>query len=169
MKKPILFSFALIALSFLLFSCSNSNQEQLVKNKELVKNFTEMLNNKRFDELSSIVKSDFKRHSQATGEMTELNSLDEFIKLQKSFLSSFSDQKITLQKIIAEDDLVAVYATYAGTNDGTMPPFPATNKYAELEYMSFIRIEDGKIAEMWVEWDNLAFLKQLGLFPPPQS
>lgn len=169
MKKLTLFSLALITLSFLLISCSNSHQEQLAKNKELIKKFTELINNKQFDELVSIVKSDFKRHSQATGEMPELNSLEEFIKLQKLFLSSFSDQKITLKKIIAEGDLVAVYATYAGTNDGPMPPFPATNKYAELGYISFIRIEDGKIAEMWVEWDNLTFLMQLGLFPPPQS
>ena len=29
------------------------------------------------------------------------------------------------------------------------------------------RRSEGKIAELWVEWDNLAFLKQLGHFPPP--
>jgi hypothetical protein len=33
--------------------------------------------------------------------------------------------------------------------------------------MSIFRIEAGQIAELWVEWDNVAMLKQLGLFPPP--
>jgi hypothetical protein len=31
----------------------------------------------------------------------------------------------------------------------------------------FFRLQDGKIAEMWVTWDNVAILKQLGLFPSP--
>lgn len=26
-----------------------------------------------------------------------------------------------------------------------------------------------RLAELWVEWDNLAMLTQLGLFPPPVS
>ncbi len=95
--------------------------------------------------------------------MPELNSLDEFIQLQKGFLSSFPDQKVTLKKLIAEDDEVAAYAVYSGTNEGPMPPFPATHKFAGLNFMGIFRIEEGKIAEMWVEWDNLAFLKKLGL------
>jgi predicted ester cyclase len=28
-------------------------------------------------------------------------------------------------------------------------------------------LEDGKVAETWVSWDNVAMLSQLGLFPPP--
>ncbi len=31
------------------------------------------------------------------------------------------------------------------------------------------RLEDGKIAEMWVTWDNLSALMQLGHFPPPNQ
>jgi steroid delta-isomerase-like uncharacterized protein len=167
MKKFTSLSLALIISSTLFSACTNSYEEHLVKNKELIKKFTNYLNNKQFDSLSSIVKADFKRHSQATTEMPELNSLDEFIKLQKGFLSSFSDQKVTIKKLLAEDNEVAAYATYSGTNDGPMTPFPATHKYAELNFTGIFRIDGGKIAEMWVEWDNLAFLKELGLFPPP--
>jgi hypothetical protein len=29
------------------------------------------------------------------------------------------------------------------------------------------RIETAKIAEIWVEWDNVSRLAQLGLSPPP--
>lgn len=160
-------SLSSIILCILLFtSCQKSDEEKLNANKELIKKFTELLNSKQFEQLNSIMKEDFKRHSQATAEMPKLNSLNEFIKLQEEFLSSFSDQKVTIEKLIAEGNYVAVYATYSGTNDGPMPPFPATNKYAELKFLSIFRIEDNKIAELWVEWDNLAFLTELGLFPP---
>lgn len=33
--------------------------------------------------------------------------------------------------------------------------------------VTVVRFEDGKIAEWWVTWDNLAGLTQLGHFPPP--
>jgi hypothetical protein len=35
--------------------------------------------------------------------------------------------------------------------------------------MSILRLEGGKIVEMWVEWDNLNILTQLGHFPPARS
>ena len=62
--------------------------------------------------------------------------------------------------------MVAGLLTYVGTQEGAMGPFPATGKKAEVDYLSIIRLEGGKIAEMWVEWDNLAILSQLGHFPP---
>ena len=169
MKRAVFITIPLLIAAILLSACNNSGKDQLAKNKELIKKFTELLNNKKFSELSSVMKSDFRRHSKATTDMPELSSLDDFIKLQKEFLSSFSDQKVTIKKIIAEGDLVAVYAIYSGINDGPLPPFPATNKYAELNFMGIFRIENDKIAEMWVEWDNISFLKQLGLFPPPDA
>jgi predicted ester cyclase len=48
-----------------------------------------------------------------------------------------------------------------------MGPLPASNKHMSLEIIGLQRIENGKAAEMWVTWDNLAALAQLGHFPPP--
>ena len=50
-----------------------------------------------------------------------------------------------------------------------MGPFPATGKKVDLKYLGILRFEDGKIAEMWVEWDNMAILTQLGHFPPEKK
>jgi hypothetical protein len=36
-----------------------------------------------------------------------------------------------------------------------------------LDFSGFLRFQDGQIAEMWVTWDNLAALSQLGHYPPP--
>ena len=62
---------------------------------------------------------------------------------------------------------MAALATYSGTQTGPIGEFPATDKAAESTFLTIFRIEDGKIAELWVEWDNLAMLMQLGHFPPP--
>ena len=34
-------------------------------------------------------------------------------------------------------------------------------------FLGILRFEERKIAEMWVEWDNLNILTQLGHFPLP--
>ena len=48
-----------------------------------------------------------------------------------------------------------------------MGPFPATGRRLESDCAGIFRIQDGKIAELWVTWDNMAGLAQLGLLPPP--
>ena len=57
--------------------------------------------------------------------------------------------------------------TYSGTQTGPMGPFPASSKKLVLPFIGILRIEDGKVAEIWVEWDNLNALAQLGHFPGP--
>ena len=48
-----------------------------------------------------------------------------------------------------------------------MGPYSASGKKVDVRFLGILRFEEGKIAEMWVEWDNLNILTQLGHFPPP--
>jgi predicted ester cyclase len=96
-----------------------------------------------------------------------VNSREEFVQLQESFLVSFPDQRVTTEKLIAEGDQVAGLATYTGTHTGPMGEFPATGRSVEFTFLAIFRIDADRIAELWVEWDNVAMLTQLGLFPPP--
>ena len=68
--------------------------------------------------------------------------------------------------LVAEKDKVAAYATYSGTQTGPFGDLPPKDKFMESKFMTIFRIENGQIAEIWVEWDNLAMLTQLGHFPP---
>ena len=52
--------------------------------------------------------------------------------------------------LIAEGDKVAAYATYAGMLTGPMVEFPAPGKSVESKFLSFFRIEEGRIAEIGV-------------------
>jgi len=155
-----------VALPAVLAGCGSPTTTQLEANKDLVRRFAEALNAEDWEALNDLVTEDFARHSQATAG-PQVRSREEFIQLQESFLVTFPDQRVTLHKIIAEGDEVAVLATYSGTHSGPMGEFPATGKSVEAAFLSIFRIEAGRIAELWVEWDNVAMLTQLGLFPPP--
>lgn len=146
--------------------CAPSPTAQLEANKELVRQFTEATNAADWEALAEVVAEDFTRHSAATAG-PPVTSREEFVRLQESFLVSFPDQRVTLEQLVAEGDWVAARATYRGTQTGPVGEFPATGKAVESPFLALFRNESGKIAELWVEWDNVAMLTQLGLFPPP--
>jgi steroid delta-isomerase-like uncharacterized protein len=156
--------FPILALT-LAVGCAPSPDRELEANKELVQRFTDVCNEADWDALSPLVAEDFKRHSAATG--ADISSLDEYIGLQKTFMATFPDQKITLDQLLAEGEFVATRATYSGTHSGAMGESQAAGKSASIPFLAVFRVESGKLAEMWVEWDNLAMLSQLGLYPPP--
>ena len=155
-----------LLLAAALAGCASSDHEQLEANKRLVRHFTAAINAADWDALDTLLSEDFRRHSQATTEMPETSG-EEYKQLQQVYLASFPDQQVTVEMLVAEGDKVAAYGTYAGTNTGPMGDVPATGRSAQSKFLSIFRIEGGKIAELWVEWDNVALLTQLGLFPPP--
>lgn len=161
--RKVLLSFALVSM---IAACDPSQSNEFEANKQLINRFVATINAAEWDALDELLTEDFQRHCQATPDV-QVNSREEFKQLQQSFYTSMPDQRITTEMLIAEGDKVAAYATYTGTLTGPMGDFPATGKSTESKFLSFFRIEDGRIAELWVEWDNLAMLTQLGLFPPP--
>ena len=53
-----------------------------------------------------------------------------------------------------------------GTQTGEMDGLPPSGKSYSIVNIIIHRFENGKIAETWVSWDNVAMLTQLGYFPP---
>lgn len=106
------------------------------------------------------------RHCQATPNV-DVKSLQEFKEFLRQDAAVFPDSTQTLKHLVAEGDLVAVWVTYAGTQRGQMGPFPPSGGRMEVDFGAVLRIEDGKIAEMWVTWDNMAALAQLGHLSGP--
>jgi steroid delta-isomerase-like uncharacterized protein len=155
-----------VTLIVMAVGCAVSPNGMLEANKELVREFTEATNAADWDRLAELVAEDFTRHSAATAG-PPVTSRDQFIQLQEDFLRTFHDQRVSAEKLIAEGDLVAGLATYSGTQMGPMGDFPATGKSVHAPFLAIFRIESGRIAELWVEWDNLAMLTQLGLYPAP--
>jgi predicted ester cyclase len=108
---------------------------------------------------------DFIRHCEATPEVS-VRGCDDFKKFYEDTAASFPDQRMDLQIVVAEGDHVAFWGKFSGTQQGPMGPFPATGNRMESECAGIFRIDEGRIAELWVTWDNLASMAQLGLLPP---
>jgi predicted ester cyclase len=148
-----------------LVGCGAGRDAHLEANKALVVRLTEAQNDWDFAALEEIVAPNLRRHCQATPDL-DIRSRDEFIAFLKVWQVATPDANTILNQLVAEGDRVAVHATLSGTQTGPMGETPATGLPLESNFVGILRIENGQIAEIWVEWDNLAILSQLGLFPP---
>jgi len=148
--------------------CTDPNLALAKQNKELVTNAFEVVGNGDYDNMGTYIADNYVRHCQATPDFN-ITSLDGFKTFIREDRKACPDQQLEIKNLVAEGDFVAFWAVYKATQTGQMGPFPPSNKRAELEFSGIHRIENNKIAETWITWDNIAFLSQLGYFPPPQA
>lgn len=165
MKKLSAACALIIVLVMALMSCAPVDGTA-TKNKAVALQAFEALNNGDYDALDEFIAPNYKRHCQATPDVA-IESLEQFIAFVKTWEDAMPDMKGEVHYIIAEGDMVAAYLTYTGTQTGAMGNIPPTGKVMDSKTFVFHRFENGKIAESWVTWDNVAILTQLGLFPPP--
>ncbi len=83
------------------------------------------------------------------------------------FRAAFPDLRTTVDDLLAEGDKVAARWTFSGTHQGAFLGIPPTGKQVTGTGTSIARIEDGKVAENWVNFDALGLMQQLGVIPPP--
>ena len=155
-----------MALMLFIIGCTSSSIQQAEKNKQLFIQGIEAVNNRNWDALDDLIAPNYVRHCQATPDVT-VRSLEDFKAFLKQDATTFPDFRITIDKIVAEGDLVAFYCTFIGTQKGQMGPFPPSDKQMTLELAGVHRVADGKLVETWQTWDNMASLMQLGHLPPP--
>ena len=108
------------------------------------------------------------RHCQAMPpELQEIRGTEQLLAFLEEFIAGVPGYEDTLSQMIAQGDKVAYVSTMSGTHTGPMGGLPATGNDFTVVNIIIQRLEDGKVAETWVSWDNVAMLSQLGLFPPP--
>ncbi len=92
-------------------------------------------------------------------------SRGEYKELIRKYSSAFAEHNTTIHDQIAEDDRVATRWTARFTHSGTFMGIPPTNKEVSVNGISIYRFAEGKIVEVWINWDRLGLLQQLGVIP----
>lgn len=81
--------------------------------------------------------------------------------------TAFPDLEVEVEKLVADDDHVAIAYTLSGTHEGDFNGVDPTGKKVTARGMQIGRFEDGKIVERWGSTDELGILQQLGAAPAP--
>jgi steroid delta-isomerase-like uncharacterized protein len=83
------------------------------------------------------------------------------------FRAGMPDLTLQVEDVADGGDRVGVRWTARGTHEADMFGIPPTGNEIHIRGLSFFRLQDGKIAEDWVEENTFEVLQQLGVVPVP--
>lgn len=92
-------------------------------------------------------------------------TLDGFKSAIAGYKAAFPDLTVDLGEVAADGDTVATRWMVAGTHEGEMMGIPPTGKQITVEGMNFYHLRDGRITDVWTQFDAVAMLEQLGVMP----
>lgn len=160
-------SIALILLALLSLGCSHQNQSIEDRNKVLISNMIEeAINNQNFELFDEILSPDYIRYSQSMPPgLEEIKGIDTYKGFIKDHFKAFPNYKEEIVQMIAENNKVFIITKGTAKNTGPLGDMLPTNKELIIMNFGLFELENGKIVNMWVSWDNIAMQRQLGLSP----
>lgn len=127
-------------------------------NKALVKRYIEMWRTGDTDIADEILDAAYVDHTNPEQEPGPEAVKQDVI----AFHTGFTRVHVRVEHMIGEGELVAFRFTLRGTHSGTFASIPPTGKEATLTGADFVRIQDGKMVELWSLQDTLGWVQQLG-------
>jgi steroid delta-isomerase-like uncharacterized protein len=90
-----------------------------------------------------------------------MGSLAEHVEDLKARHAAFDEARFNIQKIVGDDDTVAVYDIFTGVHSGEFNGIPATGREVSRPAAAFFTVRDGKVAEGTIFADGGGFMAQL--------
>jgi steroid delta-isomerase-like uncharacterized protein len=118
--------------------------------------FDEIFNQGRFEVADAIYAPDFRNHGLKRS--VDLKADQDAVHAEKR---AFPDLHITVDRMVAEGDLVSVLWTFRGTHTaGGYGGLPPTGARVEVRGMTIWRIVDGRITEEWSSFNEMSAYAQ---------
>jgi C-1 hydroxylase len=126
------------------------------ENKAIIRRWFDAENKKDLSPIADIVAPDF------VDQKNQLRSREEYKKWLTMFIKAFPDLHVTIEDVIAEGDKVWVRLRETATHTGEYFGLPTGNKLS-YKVVAIWHIVNGKCIEGWIVYDQVDFLKQLGV------
>jgi steroid delta-isomerase-like uncharacterized protein len=85
------------------------------------------------------------------------------------FKAIFPDLEEDLQEIIAGGDTVATRWVVTGSHQQEFMGIRATGQTIRVEGMNFYRLKNGRVTDIWTQFDGVGMMQQLGPIPALRS
>ncbi|MBM3881179.1 MAG: hypothetical protein FJ387_15900 [Verrucomicrobia bacterium] len=154
--------FVCLLCAWVASGCAARRQEA---NRQLVLANARAYNERNPERLRATLADNLRRHCQATPDVS-VRSAGDFLAFAESDWRTFPAGRLEVRQLSAQGNLVGVFGRYTGTQHAALGPFPASGRRVDLDFAGVFRIARSRIAEIWITWDNLAALTQLGHWPP---
>jgi steroid delta-isomerase-like uncharacterized protein len=121
------------------------------------------MNRRNIDAVDEIYASGFVGHDPAMPE--DVRGVEGAREFYGMYQSAFPDVQITIEEQVAEGDTVATRWTARGTHQGELMGVPPSGNRVEVMGVTISRIEGGKVAEEWDNYDALGMMQGIGAIP----
>ncbi|WP_298536506.1 nuclear transport factor 2 family protein [uncultured Algibacter sp.] len=81
------------------------------------------------------------------------------------FLTGFSEIDFTIVDLFGQDNKIMKHWNFKGRHTGDFFGIPATGKSVDIDGVTLVKMQNGKIAQEQDFMDNLTFMNQLGINP----
>lgn len=135
------------------------------ENKALVQGYFDAVYNAQDPQAAEGFLSDeFVRNNFSRPQENEPGNADDIQRATEN-LEDFPDLQISVEAMIAEEDMVAARLVWTGTHSDAIAPWnaPATGNPTAFAFMAMYRVECGLLAEQWVVLDHLSMMRELGI------
>ena len=134
----------------------------LEENKSIAREFLRMFESGDAGIADEIIATDYYNHDAPDPSLGRAG-VKAFV---TTFKDAMADAQFDLAFQVAEGDKVVSRYTWTATHEGAYFGVPATGKRVRWTQMTTFRIADGKIREVWTNWDQLGLMQRLGAIPP---
>lgn len=128
--------------------------------------FTDVVNANDYSKVDELLAPHYRAHFPG---MPEAIDRDGHRGMVEFFAAAFPDWEEQIQDVIAEGDRVVLRVTAGGTHEGDFQGIAPTGETVQITGMGIARVENGRIAESWWEFDAIGLMTQLGAIPAPAA
>ena len=146
---------------------TSTQQQQHEAAQEISDAFVEAYNTGETSRIEPVVTDDFVCHHLAAG--VELHGAKEYAGRIEEVRNGFSDFRMTEDTLVVEGDIAAAQFSWGGTHDGTFRDIAPTGKKMNTTSLCLMRMDEGKLAEMWIYTDTVGMMEQLGVEMKPAT
>lgn len=160
MKKIII----VLAISMSLFACKSDadKNEKIAQDniKFYSKVWDEVINEGKVSVLDTAYATNVVLHT-----VPEIKGAANAKAYYANYVTGFSNREFIVKETFAQGNKLTKYWIFKGKHTGDFFGIPATGKTINVEGCTIATIVNGKITEERDFFDNLEFLRQLGLMP----
>ncbi|HMF54417.1 MAG TPA: ester cyclase [Edaphobacter sp.] len=131
--------------------------------------FEEVWNKGRIEAIDEMSCPDVITHGLEHADGTRVNGRAAFKVFHKQLRASFSNIHIDVMHTLSQGDITMAHCVVTGVHSGDGLGMPATGRRVSFTGMCLVRLEGGKAAEAWNNFDLASVYRQLAVTRRDQS
>ncbi len=137
--------------------------EQLTSNLKKYEDVWNDIINKR--EIEKINETNFDKNITLITAPENIVGIQGFKDYYQNYLTGFSEVTFTIMDAFGQGDKIVKHWNFKGKHTGAFFGIPATGKEVNVDGVTLVKMNNGKIAQEQDFMDNLEFMQQLGIIP----